>query len=128
MFPLPQKLEGHLDLAGITIQDLADALQDAFASEREKASLNTVISAPRITIRQKIAYITDLLSRNSTTNFKALLGEEPSRLDLVVTFLALLELVKRYRVVARQDALFGDIQIEKMEGWRADEDLELEFE
>jgi len=124
----PPNVEGHLDLSGITLQDLADALQQAFASEREKASLNTVIAAPRITIRQKIASITDLLSRNSITNFKALLDEEPSRLDLVVTFLALLELVKRYRVVARQDALFGEIQIEKLEGWQADEDLDLEFE
>jgi segregation and condensation protein A len=124
----PPRLEGHLDMSGISLSDLADALQEAYASEREKASLGSVISAPRITIRQKIALITEYLNRNSNTSFKNLLGEDPNRLDMVVTFLALLELVKRYHVVARQDALFGEIQIEKMEGWQADEDLDLEFE
>ena len=46
----------------------------------------------------------------------------------MVTFLALLELVKRYRVAAFQDGLFSDIQIEKMEEWGEAEDLEIEFE
>ena len=41
---------------------------------------------------------------------------------------SLLELVKRYRVLARQEGLFRDIQIEKMEEWNPDEDLEIEFE
>ena len=57
-----------------------------------------------------------------------MVGEKPSRLEVVVTFLALLELVKRYRVAARQDGLFADIQIEKMEDWGKEEDLEIEFE
>jgi chromatin segregation and condensation protein Rec8/ScpA/Scc1 (kleisin family) len=46
----------------------------------------------------------------------------------VVTFLALLELVKRYRVAAKQEGLFNEIQIEKLEEWGEDEDLEIEFE
>jgi segregation and condensation protein A len=56
------------------------------------------------------------------------LEQKPSRLEIVVTFLALLELVKRYRVAARQDGLFTDIEIDKMEDWGKDEDLEIEFE
>jgi chromatin segregation and condensation protein Rec8/ScpA/Scc1 (kleisin family) len=47
---------------------------------------------------------------------------------VVVTFLALLELVKRYRVSAKQVGLFSDIQIEKMEDWDSVDDLEIEFE
>ena len=46
----------------------------------------------------------------------------------MVTFLALLELVKRYRVSAVQDGLFQDIAIEKAEDWMKDEELEIEFE
>jgi chromatin segregation and condensation protein Rec8/ScpA/Scc1 (kleisin family) len=46
----------------------------------------------------------------------------------VVTFLALLELVKRYRVEARQAGLFSDIEIDRLEGWQDDEEIELEFE
>ena len=46
----------------------------------------------------------------------------------MVTFLALLELVKRYRVSAQQEGLFTDIQIDKMEDWKPDEEIEIEFE
>jgi chromatin segregation and condensation protein Rec8/ScpA/Scc1 (kleisin family) len=47
---------------------------------------------------------------------------------VVVTFLALLELIKRYRVQASQDGLFSDIQINQLEDWGEGEDIELEFE
>ncbi len=60
--------------------------------------------------------------------FNSLFGQKPSRLEVVVTFLALLELIKRYRVAARQSGLFSDIEIEKMEDWGKDEELEIEFE
>ena len=46
----------------------------------------------------------------------------------MVTFLALLELVKRYRVSARQDLLFGEIEIERSDDWNLEEEFELEFE
>jgi chromatin segregation and condensation protein Rec8/ScpA/Scc1 (kleisin family) len=49
-------------------------------------------------------------------------------LEVVVTFLAMLELVKRYRIHASQDGLFGEIEIDRMEDWREDEEIEIEFE
>jgi segregation and condensation protein A len=124
----PPKVEGRLDLSEITIMDLLEAAQSTFLQEKEKQSLGTVISAPRVTIRQKIAYISDALSRNKNSSFKTLVGPESTRLEVVVTFLALLELIKRYRVSAQQDALFGDIQIERSDDWNLEEDFELEFE
>jgi segregation and condensation protein A len=124
----PPKIEGRLDLSEITLADLLEAALSTFMQENEKQALGTVISAPRVTIRQKIAYISDLLSKNKNSNFKALVGEANSRLDVVVTFLALLELVKRYRVSARQETLFGDIEIERSDDWDLEEEFELEFE
>ena len=108
--------------------DLLEAAQSTFLQEKEKQSLGTVISAPRVTIRQKIAYISDALSRNKNSSFQTLVGPESTRLEVVVTFLALLELIKRYRVSAQQDSLFGDINIERSDDWDLEEDFELEFE
>lgn len=124
----PPKVEGRLDLSEITLTDLLEAAQTTFLQEKEKQSLGTVISAPRVTIRQRIAYISEALSRNKNSSFKTLVGPESTRLEVVVTFLALLELIKRYRVSAQQDALFGDINIERSEDWDLEEDFELEFE
>ncbi len=124
----PLKIEPHLDLSNITLADLIASAEAIFVEEAEKQALGTVISAPRITIREKINLIAERLGQNPTMTFSSLLGSEPSRLEVVVTFLALLELVKQYRVAARQAGLFTDIEIEKMEDWGKDEELEIEFE
>lgn len=124
----PPHVEGRLDLSDMTLTDLMAAAEAIFAEEQDKAALGTVISPPRITIREKIAWIAQQLGKDTHTSFHSLVGEKPSRLEVVVTFLALLELVKRYRVSAEQESLFSDIQIEKMEAWKEDEELEIEFE
>ncbi len=124
----PPKVKEHLDLSNITLADLMAAAEDIFAEEAEKQALGTVISAPRITIREKISLIAERLGKSRNATFSGLLGKKPTRLEVVVTFLALLELVKRYRVSAQQESLFSDIQIEKLEEWGTDEELEIEFE
>ena len=124
----PPKVEGRLDLSDITVANLLSAAEEIFAEEAEKQALGTVISAPRVTIREKIAWIAERLGKTPHTTFSGLLDQKPTRLEVVVTFLALLELVKRYRVSARQEGLFSDIEIDKMEDWGKDEDLEIEFE
>jgi segregation and condensation protein A len=110
----PPKIEGKLDLSNITIGDLIEAARDVYAKEIEKQALGTVISAPKITIREKIELISRRLGAAEHARFRELLGEKPTRIEIVVTFLALLELVKRYRVAARQEGLFADIEIERM--------------
>src|SRR5450759_2335220 len=124
----PPKVESRLDLSDITLNDLLAAAVAIFSDEEEKQALGTIISAPRITIREKIAMIADRLGKEKSASFNGMLGKKPTRLEVVVTFLALLELVKRYRVSARQDRLFSDIQIERLEEWGTNEDLEIEFE
>jgi len=55
------------------------------------------------------------------------MGEEHSRLDVVVTFLAMLELVKRHFVQAHQESLFGEITLETAETWDENAVLDLEL-
>ena len=124
----PPKVEAKLDLSGITLADLLDAAEQIFAREQEKQSLGTVITAPKITIREKIELIANRLRLERGATFRGLLGEKPTRLEIVVTFLALLELVKRYRVYTRQEALFSDIAIEPLEEFKEGEEFDLEFE
>jgi segregation and condensation protein A len=124
----PPKVEAKLDLSGITLADLLDAAERIFAQEQEKQSLGTVITAPKITIREKIEMIATRLRVERGATFRGLLGEKPTRLEIVVTFLALLELVKRYRVQAQQEALFSDIAIQPMDEFMEGEEFDLEFE
>jgi segregation and condensation protein A len=124
----PPKVEAKLDLSNISLADLLAAAEAAFSQEQDKQSLGTVITAPKVTIREKLALIAEKLGHAPHSTFGELIGQHPSRLEVVVTFLALLELVKRYRVAAKQEALFGEIEIDRSDDWDQDEELELEFE
>jgi segregation and condensation protein A len=124
----PPKIEGKLDLSNITIADLIAAAREVYAKETEKQALGTIISAPKVTIREKIELISRRLGAAEHAHFRELLGENPTRIEIVVTFLALLELVKRYQVAARQEGLFADIEIKRMDDWNPEEEIEIEFE
>lgn len=124
----PPKIEGKLDLSDITISDLIQAAREVYAKEIEKQALGTVISAPKVTIREKIELISRKLGATEHARFRELLGENPSRIEIVVTFLALLELVKRYQVAAKQEGLFADIEIKRMDDWDPEEEIDIEFE
>ncbi len=123
----PPKVEGKLDLSGMTTDDLLKAALRAFAVAQDKQSLDTVVRPPKVTIREKIDLIAKRLRAQGRSTFRALVGARHSRTDLVVTFLAMLELVKRFYVIARQDDLFGEIEIEPAEGWDENADFEIEF-
>jgi segregation and condensation protein A len=124
----PPKVEAKLDLSNLTLEKLVAAAEEAFAKERNKKPLGTIIAAPRITIREKIDLIVKTMKEVERASFHGLLNQGASRLEIVVTFLAMLELVKRYRIHAHQEGLFGDIEIDRMEEWNEDEEIDIEFE
>ncbi len=65
-----------------------------------------------INIREKISQIRDLLAEQPRTSFYALLGAAKSKTEVIVTFLALLELVKQRTVTLAQAEPQDDLQVE----------------
>jgi segregation and condensation protein A len=124
----PPKVEPKLDLSNITLERLVTAATEAFAKEHNKQPLGVIIAPPRVTIREKIDLIAKVMKDVERASFRALLDPGASRLEIVVTFLAMLELVKRYRIHAHQEGLFSDIEINRMEEWKDEEEIEIEFE
>ncbi|MQC26693.1 MAG: segregation/condensation protein A [Chloroflexi bacterium] len=123
----PPKLEGKLDLSGVGLEDLQTAAINAILNQAPRVPLGRVVAAPRVTIREKIRLIADRLKLNRSTRFADLVAETPGRLHVVVTFLAMLEMVRRHRIAARQQALFGDIELERDDEWGEELDFEIEF-
>ena len=124
----PPKVEPKLDLSNITLEKLVVAAETALTKETARKPLGMVIAPPRITIREKIDLIAKTMREVERSTFHTLLTQGASRLEIVVTFLAMLELIKRYRIQATQDGLFNDIEISRMDEWEDEEELELEFE
>lgn len=123
----PPKIETTLDLSDITLEDLVLAAENIFSQTENQDSLDDAKTPPRITIRQKIKRITGLLKLKKTTTFYSLLEGDHSRLEVVVTFLAILELIKRRFINAHQDILFSDINLEATEQLDEDQEFDLEF-
>jgi segregation and condensation protein A len=123
----PPKVQEKADFGEISLADLLDLAKHAYSTIDDRVELGKVVSVPRVTIREKIGLIVNQLREKKHTSFNQLLGSKRSRLDVVVTFLAMLELVKRHFVHATQESLFSEINLETANGWQDDVDFELEF-
>lgn len=84
--------QGPGDLAETSVFKLLDAFQKVLL--RAKADLSFEVSAERITITERIAEITDELKSRRRCGFEELFAGVTSTYDIVVTFLALLEMAK----------------------------------
>lgn len=121
------KMEARLDLSDLTLDDLVKTAQGIFLSKPNLPALSRVVAAPRVTIREKIRAIVTTLSSLGKTTFRSFLKRRQDRLEVVVTFLAMLELIKRRVVEANQEDLFGDIEIRSTGEWNEKDDAQLEF-
>lgn len=116
----------HFDLSDISLEDLVAAAREIFYSEN-LPPLSQVISNPRITIRDRIRAIITRLKTGHTT-FRGLLSQADNRVEIVVTFLAMLELIKRRVVLVEQASLFGDIEMAPAEDWAEATEFDIEFD
>lgn len=69
------------------------------------------IEKEEISLEDKMASMEKYLSEHQSFSFRNLLERQHSKVEVVVTFLAVLELMKVGRIHARQDEIFGDILI-----------------
>ncbi|MGD8317098.1 MAG: segregation/condensation protein A [Myxococcales bacterium] len=84
--------EGPPPLAQVSVFKLLDALKKV--AERTNATLALEVDAERITIQQRMGELVDLLRTRRRCRFDELFEGVSSSYDLVVTFLALLEMAK----------------------------------
>jgi segregation and condensation protein A len=112
-------------LVGLEPQSLALAFEKLLARQaREEVNSAELIPAARVRVSERIAIIVDLLRARSGILLTELIENEHSRLVIVVTFLAVLEMWKRARICVRQDGNFGPILLERGEHWEEDEQWE----
>ncbi len=78
--------------------------------------IEKVVNIPKIAIRktisikEKISHIQDIIKKSKNINFNNILSNK-DRTEILVSFLAVLELVKQKEIVVSQDKMFGDLNI-----------------
>lgn len=119
------------DVTGVDPLDLKQALEEILSQERPpSASLEAVVTRPVVRIRDRVQRIVNSLRDLREISFRSVVRDVRSRLEIVVSFLAVLELVKQGQVEVDQHELFGEIEIRRGRGWTdgQPEEFELEFE
>lgn len=102
-------------LMGVTMEDLYQAFREVM--QRKEAKIDHVRSSFRgvqrdlFTIQDKMEYILDLLILRPQITFYGIFRPNARKMEKVVTFLALLELMKRKEVWIEQDSTFSEIRI-----------------
>jgi segregation and condensation protein A len=100
---------GPLPLAPATLFDLLDALNRVLARVPEHQVYE--VRAEAYDVEDKVALILRLVAEESVIRFSDLLMRCRARGEMIVTFIALLELVKLGQVTVMQSETFGDVSI-----------------
>ena len=88
-------------------------LIDAFQNILDKVSPEhrVDLSRDRVSVRERIAQLTELLEKQESMTFDELFGESRERFDIIVTFLAILEMAKLSLIRIAQHVPTGIIRI-----------------
>lgn len=101
-----------------------DALIKAFSEMMQKMTIKAEvvqekkIVKDRFTVAQKITQIKDHLLTNKRFKFTDIFDSGYSRSEVINTFLALLELLKRQYITVTQDGLFNEIDIVRNDDYK----------
>jgi segregation and condensation protein A len=95
----------------LSLETLENALRNALASHEREEKLPEVRVKPLVTIEEMMDRLTDRIQSALTMSFKDFAGDTAERVEVIVLFLALLELVKQGAVEATQVGTFQDIKI-----------------
>ncbi len=100
---------GEVLVEGVTLQDLFAAFAQVLRRAREAPQ---EIPGEEFTVEQKMdALLQALAQAKDGMAFDALFRDGASRLEIIVTFLAMLELIKQRRIRVRQPQVFGEILV-----------------
>jgi len=110
--PLVEEVEEELPLENVSLFDLVDALKEVL--ERNPSSRLIEIVPDNLTVRERMNLILETLEGKDSVSFAALFEGSSHRMVVVVTFLALLELMRLRIARVFQAETFGPILVSRM--------------
>jgi len=105
-------------LEGVTPDQLAEAFLRATAERPIPVVDLYHVTVDTVTVADTVAALSIRLPRLGSSTFRALTGHLRSRMEIIVSFLALLELCKQGRVSLDQGHTFGDLEVAWLGGDR----------
>ena len=112
--PLP-KVPMPTGLESVTLSSLVDVIREVMERIPEEAPVGAVAREP-VRLRDRITRLVGQLELMPRTSFRSLIQGATSRTEVIVDFMAVLELIKQRYLEAVQSESFGDIDLVRLEG------------
>ena len=96
-------------LAHLDLYDLLTAFQEVLARANELP--HEELKGSRFSVPEKMDVVLERARREGQVSFVSLFAEDAPKGEIIVTFLALLELIRQHRVIVYQNAAFHEITI-----------------
>jgi segregation and condensation protein A len=106
--------DAGLEIEELSLFDLLSALQNILKKGGNSNALMEV-TAEQISVKDKITWLLEMLKEKNNVTFESLFASFTNKVEIVSTFLALLELIKLQAVRVLQQAAFGTIFIYSIE-------------
>ncbi len=104
-------------LHDVTLQDLYSAFKRVLLAQENKVDHVRVgfssVSRPTFSIEEKRERILDLIFLHDIVTFQDIFNVDSPKIEIVITFLAMLDLIKKGEISVRQDENFDKIILEK---------------
>ena len=95
--------------------DLESIFHDVLKELEPITRLPQTVMVRTINIREKINHIKDHLLQVKQTSLRELLQHANSKTDIIITFLALLELVKQRDITLAQETMYGEVHVHALD-------------
>ena len=119
------KLLGDLTLA--RLQEIFHQVMRRQEDKIDRVRSNFgVIRKEPVSLEEKIGSVMAYARKHRSFSFRQMLESQADRIEIVVTFLAILELMKIGKINLVQEHIFDDMQIETLEAEGEEGELELE--
>lgn len=96
-------------IANLDLYDLLSAFQEALARANEMP--HEELKGSRFSVPEKMDYVLERTRGEGQVSFVSLFPEDAPKGEIIVTFLAILELLRQHRVIVYQNAAFHEITI-----------------
>ena len=106
-------------LSDVDLSKLNDIFQMVLKRQMDKIdpvrSKFGKIEMEEVSLPDKMDFVTDVLKKRKRCSFKQLLEQQSSKMEVIVSFLAVLELIKIGKIEVHQEKTFDDIYIDSIE-------------
>ena len=110
------KVEETNPVADFSLYDLVEAFTKALSKEQQETKSMAKIHRDEVSIKEKIQEIEELLVFKEFIRFTELFSGSYGKSEVVTSFMAILEMIRKQRVTCSQSTLFDEIVISRGKG------------